>query len=386
MRGNRLVETPAPRHASSVHVCMLCPGTFEGAGGVGRFVEALSTEIRRIDATVEIEILNTRGDGHIALSPVFYARTLARIIAVTLAGRNTVLHVNVGVRGSALRKYFVVLLANARGAPVVLHLHGSMFETFYSTLPPVLQRRVQMMFARAQRIVVLGPTWKRFVAHTLGADEGRIEVVPNGVPMPATPAAGVLDSPSGEGSQAHIVFLGRLGARKGVPELITAFASASLKELAWRATLAGDGDPRPFREEAAKLGIADRLTFPGWLGKAASDELLRSATIFVLPSHAEGLPMAVIEALAHGIPVITTPVGAIPDYLADGESVLFVQPGDPAGLARALAQLIASRSLREQLARRGRAVFAGNFDMAEIARRFIAMYAELSAPSAPRIR
>ena len=66
--------------------------------------------------------------------------------------------------------------------------------------------------------------------------------------------------------------------------------------------------------------------------------------------------------------------------------MLFVQPGDPAGLALALARLIASRSLREQLARRGRAVFAGNFDMAEIARRFIAMYAELSAPSAPRIR
>ena len=385
MREDRLTEA-APRPASGIHVCMLCPGTFEGAGGVGRFVEALSTEIRRLDATVEIEILNTRGDGHIAMSPVFYAKALARIIAAMLAGRNAVLHVNVGVRGSALRKYFVVLLAAARRVPVVLHLHGARFDTFYATLPPVLQRRVRAMFGRAQRIVVHGPTLKRLIARTLGADEGCIEVVPNGVPRPASPAPDALSLPSGDGSQAHIVFLGRLGTNKGVPELLAAFASANLKGLAWRATLAGDGDPRPFIDEAAKLGIAHRLTFPGWLGKAASDELLRGATVFVLPSHTEGLPMAVVEALAHGIPVVTTPVGAIPDYLADGESALFVQPGDPAGLAQALARLVASRSLREHLAVRGHAVFASHFDIAEIARRFIAMYAELSAPSARRIR
>ena len=347
---------------------MLCPGSIEGSGGVGRFAANLVSEIRRSGAPVEISLLNTRGDGSIALAPLFFAWTLARIVFRSSHARRPILHLNVGARGSALRKYLVTLLAASLKLPVILHLHGSRFDTFYLGLPPVLQRRVRAMFARAARIVVLGPAWKCFVTQRLGVPEARIAVIPNGVPRPA-PCLRASQQP-------HIVFLGRLGARKGVPELIRALAV--LKNEDWRATLAGDGDPRPFKAEAAALGIGDRLGFPGWLSQKASAGLLRTATVLVLPSHAEGLPMVVIEALAQGVPVIATPVGAIPDFLAHEESVLFVEQGDAPALAQALQRLIASPSLQERLQERGRQVFAQHFDIAEVARAFTNIYAKLA--------
>ena len=370
-----MTAMPAPRCA--VQVCMLCPGSVEASGGVGRFAGNLAAELRRSGAPFDISLLNTRGDGHIALSPLFFARTLASIALRSRRARRPILHVNVGARGSALRKYVVTLLAASLGLPVVLHLHGSQFDTFYGGLPPVLQRRVRAMFARAARIVVLGPAWKRFVTHHLGVPEARIAVIPNGVPRPAPPAD---DKP-----RPHIVFLGRLGVRKGVFELLKALSSPGLKQQDWHATLAGDGDPRAFQAEAATLGIAQRLSFPGWLSQHASAELLRSATLLVLPSHAEGLPMAVIEALAYGVPIITTPVGAIPDFLAHDDSALFVPPGDADALAQSLQRLIASPGLQRRLRDRGREVFAQHFDVAEVARAFAAIYAEL-APAASRSR
>lgn len=365
----------APAPAPAPHVCMLCPGSAEGAGGIGRFVANLAAEIRRIDPAAEIEVVNTRGDGHIALAPLFFAGALARIARAAASRRRpVVLHVNVASRGSALRKYLVVRLAAALGVPVILHLHGAAFESFHAGLPPVLRRRVRAMFARAERVVVLGSTWKRFVARTLGVPEARILIVPNGVPAPPPHARATLNA-----AEPHIVFLGRLGARKGVPELIAALGSTALRDLPWRATLAGDGDPRPFKAEATRLGIAARLHFPGWLEQEASAGLLHAATLLVLPSRAEGLPMAVIEALAHGVPVVTTPVGAIPDFLTDDDSALLVPPGDAAALAQALVRLVGSPELRQRLARRGHEVFARHFDIAEIARRFTALYAELDA-------
>lgn len=364
---------------SGTHVCLLCPGSAGRAGGIGRFVANLTAEIRRTDPAVEVEIVDTRGGGHISLAPFFYARALARISWLTLSGRSPILHVNVSSRGSALRKYFVVLLASALCLPVVLHLHGAMFDSFYAGLPTALQRRVRAMFARAERVVVLGAIWRSFAVQTLGVLEARISVVPNGVPRPAIGAPAAPD-----GAVPHVVFLGRLGARKGLPELIAAFGSAEVRRLRWRATIAGDADSGPFETEAARLGIADRLRFPGWLDEGASAELLRSATLLVLPSRAEGLPMAVVEALAHSVPVIATSVGAIPDFLTDGDSALLVPPGEPAQLAQALARLIGSPDLRERLGRRGHDVFARNFDIAEIAERFTALYAGLAASRAAR--
>ena len=89
--------------------------------------------------------------------------------------------------------------------------------------------------------------------------------------------------------------------------------------------------------------------------------------------------MAVIEALAHGVPVVTTPVGALPDYLQHERSVLFVPPGDVPALAAAIERLLEEASLQAALAEGGRAAFARHFDIAAVAAQFAGLYRSIAS-------
>jgi glycosyltransferase involved in cell wall biosynthesis len=92
----------------------------------------------------------------------------------------------------------------------------------------------------------------------------------------------------------------------------------------------------------------------GWVTGENKEALLSTASIFVLPSYYEGLPMSVLEAMAWGVPVITTPVGGIPEVVRHGEEGVIVQPGDIVGLTAALRQLLDDESLRQRLGANGR--------------------------------
>ncbi len=325
-----------------------------------------------------VVFVNTRGSRHIALSPFFFLAAVARIIGLALSGRRPVLHVNVSNKGSAVRKFIVVVLASLLRLRMVLHSHDGSLDRAHPRLPRLAQAAVRWMFSRGDCVVVLGDYWKRYFTEQIRVLPDRIEVICNGVPAPPGPPA----RPAADGA-LRIVFLGRLAETKGVSELLAALASEQVARLGWHATLAGDGNCGPYRSKAEAHGLSERIAFPGWLDKPAVGRLLAQADILVLPSHFEGLPMAVIEALANAVPVICTPVGALPDYLVDGRSALFVEPGDARSLAMALERLIGSPDLREKLAAEGRKVFLTNFDVATTARRLEQVYRRVMLPQGP---
>ena len=159
------------------------------------------------------------------------------------------------------------------------------------------------------------------------------------------------------------MFLGYLSARKGVPELLEALASPAMAALPWRATLAGGGPVDEFRARADALGLAGRVAFPGWIDQSAASALCADADILVLPSHAEGLAMSVLEGLAHGLAVVTTPVGAHAEVIEPERSGLLMPPGDVAALAAALARVIGDPELRERLRAGARQRFLDRFDV-----------------------
>ncbi len=148
--------------------------------------------------------------------------------------------------------------------------------------------------------------------------------------------------------------------------------------MSWDAVIAGNGDADSFREQAAALGIADRVTFPGWVGPEEAQALLASAGVFVLPSYNEGLPVAVLEAMAAGVPVVTTRVGAIPDLGIDGEAGFIVEPGSIEDLTDRLAVLVNDPALRSLFGRNGRRRVESDFTIDSTARRLAALYREAS--------
>jgi glycosyltransferase involved in cell wall biosynthesis len=144
--------------------------------------------------------------------------------------------------------------------------------------------------------------------------------------------------------------LGRVGIRKGAYDLIRAFAALPENVRACcHLTLAGDGDIDEAKTLAQELGCAKQVAMPGWVGKAAVERLLVDSDVLVLPSYAEGMAMALVEAMSWGLPVVTTSVGGAGEFLEQGRNCLLVAPGDLGGIRDAIANLARDPEYRLQL-------------------------------------
>ena len=211
--------------------------------------------------------------------------------------------------------------------------------------------------------------------HALNAAEARairaagltapIAIVPNGTdpapPPPDRPA--FMDRPT-------LLFLGRITPKKGVAELIAAFAAAALP--GWRLALAGwEDDAGDIRARAAATG-AD-IVFPGPLFGADKAAAYAHAAAFVLPSHSEGLPMTVLEAWAAGCPVLMTEACNLPEGFTAGAAARIGT--DPGQLAQSLIRHLNDAAWRDRAGTAGRALVAERFDWDPIAATFRALYA-----------
>lgn len=318
------------------------PVAATGQGGIDRVMGSLRDQLQRDGLPdFKVSFAASRGGGPAALSPLFTLAFIARMLRDKVAGRLDLVHINLASYGSTWRKLAIASTAKAIGVPYVLHLHGADYDDFWTGQGPWFSRRIRDLFENAARVVVLGRVWRDFVAkHAPGAVD-RIEIIPNATARPSLQHVGGGDS-------VHILFLGRLGDRKGVPQLGEALNR--MKGIAgWRATLAGDGAVEEARAKAAEYQLSDRVDIPGWVGPQQVDELIANADILALPSFAENLPVSVIEAMAAGLAVVTTPVGAVEDIVHDGETGLLVAPGDVDALTAALTRLVGDPQLRARI-------------------------------------
>lgn len=327
------------------------------------------------DAPV-LRLLETRGGGSAAASPLHLARAIAAIAKGRWSGRLAGVHVNVAERLSLLRKGVLLGACRVLGVPTVLHLHAAQLRQNYEGLPTPARALVRWMFQLPRACVVLGRGAADFVIRELGVPPERVEVIINGVPEPRVARAAPQAEP-------RLLFLGNLSDRKGVPELLRALADPALARLPVRLTLAGGGDASGYQALAQQLGVADRVHFHGWATQAQVTELLAQSDAMVLPSHDEGLPLAILESLAQGVAVVCTPVGEIPHVLQHELNACFVEPGNPASIARGLAMVLGDREVRQRLERNGRALYLARFSMPQFAAHVARVHQRQFGLSAP---
>ncbi len=360
-----------PADQVPVHVLVATPLGRGGQGGIDRLMDAVTDHIAgRIDPSLEVQFVPTRGQRSLVQALPVFASFLFTLIRLRVLGRLDLVHVNLSSKGSTIRKLMVAELAKALGAATVLHLHGASYREYWSSANPLLKRAITRMFRKADRIIVLGKVWRDFVAERLPETAGRIVVLPNAVPRPAL-------SHTGGGDTVQILFLGRLGQRKGVPQLVEALHR--IRDVpGWNAVLAGDGEVEATRAEVARLDLATRVSVNGWLGASEVAKLLATSDILALPSFDENLPMSVIEAMAAGLAVVATPVGAVEDIVTHGETGLLVEPGNAGELADALRQLIVDAPLRARLGKAAEATHRARLDIAPYVEKLMAVWREVA--------
>jgi glycosyltransferase involved in cell wall biosynthesis len=265
---------------------------------------------------------------------------------------------------SFLEKGVMAWMARAVGIPSLLFPRGGGVVDDAARSPRA-RRWYAWAAAGASRVLCQAPTWQRFVVDTLGVPASRAPLVPNWTAAPALVALRATREVRAPDAPVRLLFLGWLDREKGVVDLLDACGQLLARGVTgFSLAMGGEGN---LTADAPALiaarGLTGRVTLCGWLRGAALDDALRAADVLVLPSWVEGLPNAMIEAMAAGLAVVVTAVGMVPDVVTSGEDALVVPPRDPAALATALEHIIRDSALRSRIADRGHALAVRQFGL-----------------------
>jgi glycosyltransferase involved in cell wall biosynthesis len=323
-----------------------------------------------------IEYVATHRDGN-ALEKLLKAIDgIVVFLALLCRHPRAILHVHAASRASFWRKSGFMALAMLARWPVVFHLHGGGFAAFYEQeCGPIARAIVRFFLDRAAAIVVVSERWNLWMRDV--TRNPRITTIPNAVSLPP-----LTQKPR---EAALVAFTGRCSEGKGLYDLLQASLMLRRGFPRLRIECAGDGDLDEAERAIASMGLADRVRIHGWIEPDRRDELLARAAVFVLPSHAEGLPMSLLEAMAAGCPVVASAVGGIPDVVTHGVNGLLVEPGDTQALADAVGRVLADPKLARTLGRAARATVAVRFTPERSLERLGQIYTALGLDTGDRL-
>jgi glycosyltransferase involved in cell wall biosynthesis len=339
----------------------------EGKGGVAAVVSVLRKH--GLFERERVRYIATHREGSKAVKAKGAVSGFWHTLLACFSQHPAVVHVHAASRASFVRKSIVLLIARLAGCKTIFHLHGGGFRQFATVEAGTLMRRwIRHTLEASSVVITLSNGWAGFVRGF--APKARVMVVPNSVPVAS--ASHVQPEPG------RILFLGRLETAKGVFELLGAGALLAQRFPELRLVFGGEGDAGALRKKAAELGIGERIELPGWLGQNERDEQLARASVFCLPSYAEGLPMSMLEAMAAGTAVVASNVGGIPETIVDGDNGLLAPPRDEEALAGRLAQVLGDEALRSRLAQRARVTIEQHYSTEVVCGQLSALYRELA--------
>jgi glycosyltransferase involved in cell wall biosynthesis len=267
---------------------------------------------------------------------------LTRLVLWCLRPGPRVAHVHAAVRGSIYRKAVVVAVVRALGRPAILHMHAGAGDVaaFDARLGRLRRVLLGSALGLASRVISVSAAGAEEVERRFGVQG--VLVVPNVAPVVRESAA------RGAGDAPVVLYLGGFEDRaKGGALLVDALPALLSADRRVHVELAGPGAPPPALRDL--IALEPRVRWRGWLDRDQLAAAYSTADMVVLPSLSEGMPVALLEAMAYGRAIVATRVGGIPEVLTDGVDARLVDPGDPSALAAALASLAGNEGARRRL-------------------------------------
>lgn len=342
-------------------------------GGIAAVVTALQQG--GLFEQADVRYLATHVDGGAVAKVMCFVAAVLQLCGLLLVRRVSLVHAHVSSNASLWRKALLLWLARASGVPTIFHLHSGAFDTFVADGSAWRRWCARHTMEKADRVLVLSTRWADWARGF--APRARVEVVGNPVRVPPSLA----DRRARASDGGRVLYLGLIAEAKGSFDLLQAWARCRPQLRGWRLMVGGNGAVERFLGMADQLGIRGDIDYLGWVAGADKDAALDRADIFVLPSYREGMPVSVLEAMAHGASVIVSPVGGVPDMMTEGVHGLWVRPGDIQGLADRVCELAGTASLRSTLARNAHEHVKANFSLEFIVARIHGVYRELLSAS-----
>ena len=345
-RSRRVATEHAATAAAWPRVCIVGPLP-PPSGGMANQCEQL---LRLLKAEgVQAELVRTNAPywpAAVGRIPVLRAGFRMLPYAVALwrgIGRAQVVHVlaNSGWAWHLLAAP-ALLVAKLRGVPAIVNYRGGQADEFFAGAPGHVLR---LLASASQRVTPSAFLVRVFRKHGLTA-----EIIPNIIDLSRFKDF----SARAQRGSLHFIVTRNLEAIYDIPTAMKAFALVQAQHPAAKLTVAGSGpELGALRQLAASLGIDQAVHFAGRIENADIGRLYASADIMLNPSTADNMPISILEALASGVPVVTTDAGGIPDLVEHGRTALLVPVGDAQAMAQAALRLVAEPALQARLREQG---------------------------------
>lgn len=287
----------------------------------------------------------------------------AFILYIFLLPFYQIVHFQFSLPTDAKRAYLFFRVAKLYGKKTIIHLHCG------DQLPQIWSPMYEKLFTGCDLALVLSPSIKRKIEEYIGTGY-KVEVLYN--PCPAIAKITPFDR-----REKEILFAGTLNKNKGYADLIKGFSKIAKMHPDWKVVFAGNGEVEQAKELADKLGVANQCHFLGWVNGEQKDSAFRRASALCLASYQEGFPMAVLDAWAYGVPVVSTPAGGLIDIVKEGENGLLFEAGNTDQLSKKLEQIISDAALREHIAQESRHMADTTFNMDNLNCKLGEMYKNL---------
>jgi glycosyltransferase involved in cell wall biosynthesis len=343
-------------------------------GGIASVVKSHYREWERSPKDFDYHLLKTNycEDRPWICEPFLFLRALARLIWSLLSLNVALVHVHTSSHWSFLRKSIFVCMAHLFRKRIILHVHTNLFEEWFLSDKKILAAYIGFILRRCHLVIVLCRDWEQKLQRRYPGTPIRTLRNPSGVNT--LPARRVSRS-----DLFTILFVGFLLPYKGIQDLLAvAQRMATEKRQDVRVVIAGKG---PLQQQVLDFIRTNHLghlvEFVGWVEGSEKDRLLSSASLFFLPSYHEGMPVAILEAISYGLPILSTRIAGIPDLVIEGQNGYLCEPGDVEGYLRIIGRLWNDRHLVEELGQRSRE-HSKQFAGAVVFKELESIYAEIS--------
>ncbi|HWT22772.1 MAG TPA: glycosyltransferase [Solirubrobacteraceae bacterium] len=361
-----------PKKARRIRVAQVGPAR-ASRGGMGAVTRDLAAS--PLAQRFDFEFVDSwREDTRGARRLLVFLASLARLAAWSLRRGAGVVHVHTAVRGSWYRKAVVVVVAKALGQRAVLQVHSGEGDItdFWARLDPARRALISWAFRRADRVTSVSEAGAAALRRLVGVE--RVLVVRNAAPAASADGADPVATRPGD---VEVLYLGGFANRaKGGQVLVEALPEIARRVGDVRVVLAGPGEP-----PAAAVPVIDGVAgahWRGWLDEDAKAAALAAADVVVFPSISEGLPVALLEAMAAGRCIVAARTGGMPEILTDDVDAVLVPAADPDALADAVAAVADDPARRARLSR-GALARAARLNRDEVYRPLEQIYVELAS-------
>ncbi len=289
-----------------------------------------------------------------------------------------IIHIHGSNSGSTIRKYAIFRVAKMFNKKVVYHLNASSYHIFYKNASGPVKRLVNHFMKNVDVLLCVSPWWKSFYSTTFNINH--VDIVNNAVIKPT-----VTTNLSGDIPTVNFIFLGRVGDRKGVFDLLDCIIEMK-EELSGKFKLfvGGDGETDKLTSVIADNNLQNLVEYIGWVSGEKKEEMFLKSHVYILPSYNEGLPIAILESMSYGLPIVSTNIGGTPEVLFEGVNGYIFTPGDKARIKEIIREIVNNPADLQRMGKESLNIVKNYFPDA-VEKKLVSVYKKLLSPQDSKV-